>query len=98
MPTIVPAASRTMALLEVFARERRELANLDHRTLRDLGISPTDVHRRVPLNDQQIQTLGRDALQRAAAGDFAAAEEMFGRIVEARPNMGQALHLLGQFR
>lgn len=25
------------------ARERRELANLDHRTLRDLGISPTDV-------------------------------------------------------
>jgi tetratricopeptide (TPR) repeat protein len=52
----------------------------------------------VPLNDQQIQTLGRDALQRAAAGDFAAAEEMFGRIVEARPNMGQALHLLGQFR
>ncbi|MGQ3297116.1 tetratricopeptide repeat protein [Reyranella sp.] len=52
----------------------------------------------MPLNDQQIQTLGRDALQRAAAGDFASAEEMFGRIVEARPNMGQALHLLGQVR
>jgi Flp pilus assembly protein TadD len=52
----------------------------------------------VPLNDQQIQTLGRDALQRAAAGDFASAEEMFARIVEARPNMGQALHLLGQVR
>ncbi|WP_428677080.1 tetratricopeptide repeat protein [Reyranella sp.] len=50
------------------------------------------------LNDQQIQALGRDALQRAAAGDFASAEEMFARIVEARPNMGQALHLLGQFR
>lgn len=50
------------------------------------------------LNDQQIQTLGRDALQRAAAGDFASAEEAFTRIVEARPNMGQALHLLGQFR
>lgn len=50
------------------------------------------------LNDQQIQTLGRDALQRAAAGDFASAEETFTRIVEARPNMGQALHLLGQFR
>jgi len=52
----------------------------------------------VPLNDQQIQTLGRDALQRAAAGDFVSAEEMFARIVEARPNMGQALHLLGQIR
>lgn len=52
----------------------------------------------MPLNDQQIQTLGRDALQRAAAGDFAQAEEMFARIVEARPNMGQALHLLGQVR
>lgn len=50
------------------------------------------------LNDQQIQTLGRDALQRAASGDFASAEEMFARIVEARPNMGQALHLLGQVR
>lgn len=52
----------------------------------------------MPLNDQQIQTLGRDALQRAAAGDFVSAEEMFARIVEARPNMGQALHLLGQTR
>ncbi|MFN4015892.1 MAG: tetratricopeptide repeat protein [Reyranella sp.] len=52
----------------------------------------------MPLNDQQIQTLGRDAVQRAAAGDFASAEEMFTRIVEARPNMGQALHLLGQVR
>lgn len=52
----------------------------------------------MPLNDQQIQTLGRDALQRAAAGDFTSAEAMFARIVEARPNMGQALHLLGQLR
>lgn len=52
----------------------------------------------MPLNDQQIQTLGRDAVQRAATGDFASAEEMFARIVEARPNMGQALHLLGQVR
>ena len=25
------------------ARQRRELANLDHRTIRDLGISPTDI-------------------------------------------------------
>ena len=25
------------------AKERRELANLDHRTIRDLGISPTDI-------------------------------------------------------
>lgn len=52
----------------------------------------------MPLNDQQIQTLGREALQRAAAGDFVSAEEMFARVVEARPNMGQALHLLGQVR
>lgn len=52
----------------------------------------------MPLTDQQIQSLGRDALQRAAAGDFISAEEMFARIVEARPNMGQALHLLGQVR
>lgn len=52
----------------------------------------------MPLNDQQIQTLGREALQRAAAGDFVSAEEMFARVVEARPNMGQALHLLGQMR
>lgn len=29
MPTIVPAAFRTMALLEIFARERRELSNSD---------------------------------------------------------------------
>jgi hypothetical protein len=50
----------------------------------------------VPLNDQQIQALGRDAVQRAAAGDFAAAETMFSRIVDERPNAGQALHFLGQ--
>ena len=25
------------------AKQRRELANLDYRTMRDLGISPTDV-------------------------------------------------------
>lgn len=25
------------------SRQRRELADIDHRTLRDLGISPTDV-------------------------------------------------------
>lgn len=36
MPTIVPAASRTMALLEVFARERRELSNSDLARLMDL--------------------------------------------------------------
>ena len=52
----------------------------------------------MPLTDQQIQTLGRDALQRAAAGDFVSAEQTFARIVEARPNAGQALHLLGQLR
>lgn len=52
----------------------------------------------MPLSDQQIQALGRDAGQRAAAGDFAAAEAMFSRIVDERPNAGQALHLLGQVR
>ena len=50
------------------------------------------------LSEQQIQTLGRDALQRAAAGDFAGAEAGFARIVDERPNGGQALHLLGQIR
>ncbi|MCA0248927.1 MAG: tetratricopeptide repeat protein [Proteobacteria bacterium] len=50
------------------------------------------------LSEQQIQTLGREALQRAAAGDFAGAEAGFARIVDERPNGGQALHLLGQIR
>lgn len=36
MPTLVPAAARTMALLEVFARERRELSNSDLARLMDL--------------------------------------------------------------
>jgi Flp pilus assembly protein TadD len=52
----------------------------------------------VALSEQQIQTLGREALQRAAAGDFAGAEAGFARIVGERPNSGQALHLLGQVR
>ncbi len=52
----------------------------------------------MPLSDQQIQALARDALQRAAAGDFAAAEPLLAEIVEARPNSGQALHMLGQAR
>ncbi len=50
------------------------------------------------LSDQQIESLGRDGLQRAAAGDFAAAESLFARAAEARPNSGQLLHLLGQVR
>ncbi len=45
-----------------------------------------------------MEALGRDALQRAAAGDFAGAEPLFARAVEARPNSGQLLHLLGQVR
>lgn len=36
MPTIVPAAARTMTLLEVFAREKRELSNSDLSRLMDL--------------------------------------------------------------
>lgn len=50
------------------------------------------------LSDLQIQTLARDALQRAAAGDFVAAEPLFAQVADARPNSGQALHLLGQAR
>lgn len=36
MPTLVPAASRTMAVLELFAREKRELSNSDLARLMDL--------------------------------------------------------------
>jgi tetratricopeptide (TPR) repeat protein len=50
------------------------------------------------LSDAQIQTLARDAVQRAAAGDFAGAEPLLAEVAEARPNSGQALHLLGQAR
>ncbi|MFO1080497.1 MAG: tetratricopeptide repeat protein [Reyranellaceae bacterium] len=50
------------------------------------------------LSDSQVEQLGRDALQRAAAGDFVAAETLFWRIAEVRPNSGQIQHLLGQVR
>lgn len=50
------------------------------------------------LTDLQIQTLTRDAVQRAAAGDFAGAEPLLAQVAEARPNSGQALHILGQAR
>jgi Flp pilus assembly protein TadD len=50
------------------------------------------------LSDQQLQTLARDAMQRAQAGDFAGAEPLLAQLVAARPNSGQALHLLGQAR
>lgn len=50
------------------------------------------------LSDQQIDTLAREAIQRASGGDFAAAEKLFARIVEERPNSGQLSHLLGQSR
>ena len=50
------------------------------------------------LSDLQIQTLARDAVQRAAAGDFAGAEPLLAQVADARPNSGQALHLLGQAR
>ncbi|WP_421996083.1 tetratricopeptide repeat protein [Reyranella sp.] len=52
----------------------------------------------MPLSDSQIQILARDAMQHAAAGDFANAEPLLAQIAEARPNSGQALHLLGQAR
>src|SRR6187551_1317707 len=50
------------------------------------------------LSDQQLQLLARDAMQRAQAGDFAGAEPLLAELVAARPNSGQALHLLGQAR
>jgi tetratricopeptide (TPR) repeat protein len=50
------------------------------------------------LSDPQIQALARDAMQRAQAGDFAAAEPLLAQLVAERPNSGQALHLLGQAR
>ena len=52
----------------------------------------------MPLSDAQIQTIARDAVQRAAAGDFVGAEPLLAQVAEARPNSGQALHLLGQAR
>jgi tetratricopeptide (TPR) repeat protein len=52
----------------------------------------------VPLSDLQIQTLARDAVQRATAGDFAGAEPLLAQMAEARPNSGQVMNLLGQAR
>jgi tetratricopeptide (TPR) repeat protein len=52
----------------------------------------------VALSDQQINSLARDAIERASAGDFAAAEPLLAQVADARPNSGQALHLLGQAR
>jgi tetratricopeptide (TPR) repeat protein len=52
----------------------------------------------VALSDLQIQALARDAVQRAAAGDFAGAEPLLAQVTEARPNSGQAFNLLGQAR
>ena len=50
------------------------------------------------LFDAQVQLIARDALQRAAAGDFVSAEPLFAQVAAERPNSGQALHLLGQIR
>jgi tetratricopeptide (TPR) repeat protein len=52
----------------------------------------------VTLSDPQIQALAADAMRRATEGDFAGAEPLLAEIVEARPNSGQGLHLLGQVR
>ena len=52
----------------------------------------------MPITDLQLQTLARDAMQRAQAGDYTGAEPLFAEVVAARPNSGQALHLLGQAR
>lgn len=37
------AVGQILATWRERARQRRELVNLDYRTMRDLGISPTDV-------------------------------------------------------
>lgn len=52
----------------------------------------------MPITDLQLQSLARDATQRLTAGDFAGAEPLLAQAVVARPNSGQALHLLGQAR
>lgn len=39
----VSAAGQLFATWQRRARDRRELASLDHRTMRDLGISPSDI-------------------------------------------------------
>lgn len=39
----VSAVGQLIATWRRRARERRELASLDHRTIRDLGISPTEI-------------------------------------------------------
>jgi Flp pilus assembly protein TadD len=52
----------------------------------------------VPITDSQLQTLARDATQRLGSGDFEGAEPLLAQVVAARPNSGQALHLLGQAR
>ena len=52
----------------------------------------------MPLTDLQLQALARDATQRLGAGDFDGAEPLLAQVVAARPNSGQALHLLGQAR
>jgi len=50
------------------------------------------------LSDLQLQAIARDAVQHAAAGDFASAEPLLAQVANARPNSGQAQHLLGQAR
>jgi Flp pilus assembly protein TadD len=50
------------------------------------------------LIDQRLQTLLDNAMERAQAGDFAAAEPMLAEVVRAMPNSGLVSHLLGQVR
>jgi len=52
----------------------------------------------VVLSDAQVQSMARDAMQSAAAGDVATAEKLLTRVVAARPGFAQAQHLLGQAR
>lgn len=52
----------------------------------------------MPITDLQLQALAQDATQRLTAGDFEGAEPLLAQVVAARPNSGQALHLLGQAR
>jgi len=52
----------------------------------------------VVLSDAQVQSMARDAMQSAAAGDVATAERLLARVVAARPGFAQGQHLLGQAR
>jgi tetratricopeptide (TPR) repeat protein len=50
------------------------------------------------LSDLQIQTLQREGVERAMAGDFEGAEPLLAQVADALPNSAAALQMLGQTR